>query len=423
MTDKTLRCSFCGKNRDQVDKLIAGPSVFICNECVSLSYKIIEQEIVPSQDIEATALPTPREIKNALDQYIVGHDEVKEMIAVSAYNHYKRISFSEQNIEIDKSNILLIGPTGCGKTLFAKTLAKKLDVPFAIADATTLTESGYVGEDVESVLERLLSVADHDIEAAQRGIIYIDEIDKKAKRTEGSANARDVSGEGVQQALLRLIEGTVTKIKVNTKKMSEEYVEFDTSKILFIVGGAFVGIDKIVEQRMSKNSKIGFGATVVSDNQRDTLLKQIVADDVMSYGLIPEFIGRLPIIGVLDNLSSEQMLSILKDVKNNVIDQTKALLSADEIELEFSDEYLEQCANLAIKKKLGARALKSIIDESMINVMFRAPELHDLGVTKIIFNKYPLSENIKPLLIYKNGESSLDTDYRLYRGKYEENKE
>ena len=419
-----LACNFCGKSRDSVDKLVAGPGVYICNECITISYNIIiDQDALKEISNHDTKLPTPREIKEELDQYIIGHDEVKEMIAVSAYNHYKRIDYAEQNIDLDKSNILLIGPTGCGKTLFAKTLANKLDVPFAIADATTLTESGYVGEDVESVLERLLSVANYDIFAAQRGIIYIDEIDKKAKRSESGANARDVSGEGVQQALLRLIEGTVSKVKINSKKMSEEYVEFDTSKILFIVGGAFVGIEKHVENRLSKKSRIGFGATVVTDDMKDDLLQKIIADDVVSYGLIPEFIGRLPILGVLDSLSQEQMLAILKNVKNNVIDQTKTLLKYDKIDIDFSEEFLETCAQMAIKKKLGARSLKSIVEETVINIMFRAPELQDSGVTKIIFNKYPVHPEDKPMLLFANGTQKTDTEYKLYRGKHEKTAE
>lgn len=424
MSNKSdLQCNFCGKHRDNVDKLVAGPNVYICNECISISYKIIEQDYTKDNvesDDDNVSLPTPREIKEFLDEYIVGNHDVKEMLSVSAYNHYKRILLKEKNTIVDKSNVMLIGPTGCGKTLFAKTLAEKMSVPFAIADATTLTESGYVGEDVESVLERLLSVAEYDIHAAQRGIIYIDEIDKKAKRNSDSGNtSRDVSGEGVQQALLRLIEGTITKVKVSSsKKYQDEYIEFDTSNILFIVGGAFVGMEKVIEERFTKSSKIGFGAKVITENKRYDLIKDVVADDFVSYGLIPEFMGRLPIIGVLDKLDEFQMKTILTSVKNNVIDQSKILLSMDHLDLEFSDDFLTTCAELAIKRKMGARALKSIVDNCMINIMYRAPELHESGVRKIIFDKYPLSETLNPTLVFDDKECE-DTQYTIFRGKYE----
>jgi len=276
MSDKkNLSCSFCGKSRDQVDKLIAGPSVYICNECVTLSYKIVSDSVPEEQESSDIQLPTPSEIKAHLDQYIVAHDDAKEMIAVSAYNHYKRVMF-DNDVELEKSNVLLIGPTGSGKTLFAKTLARKMSVPFAIADATTLTESGYVGEDVESVLERLLVQADFDLDAAQQGIVYIDEIDKKGRKSESNTNSRDVSGEGVQQALLRLIEGTTTKVKMaNNKKYTEDFVEFDTTNVLFILGGSFVGLEKIVEHRMRKSSAIGFGASIISEADRTNILQQV----------------------------------------------------------------------------------------------------------------------------------------------------
>jgi ATP-dependent Clp protease ATP-binding subunit ClpX len=420
MPDRELSCNFCGKNRDQVDKLIAGPGVYICNECVTLSYTIIAQEEQKQNSFVPEELPSPRDIKDHLDEYIVGHQDAKEMIAVSAYNHYKRLQLGDNDIKVDKSNILMVGPTGTGKTLFAQTLAKKLNVPLSIADATSLTESGYVGDDVDSILERLLSTANYDIEQAQRGIIYIDEIDKKAKRGDTGTNTRDVSGEGVQQALLRLIEGTVIKVRVGSEKKSgSEYVDFDTSNVLFIVGGAFVGIDKVIEQRLSKNSRIGFGANIVSDRNKDKLLKDLVSDDIVTFGLIPELVGRLPVLGVLDDLNTDQMISILQNVRNNVLEQSQQLLNLDNIELEFSDDFISECANLAVKKKLGARALKSIVESCLMNIMFRAPDLQKSGVVKITFNKYPLAPDIKPVLTTDTGETKVDTDYSIYRGIYE----
>lgn len=416
MSSTQFNCSFCGKKRDEVDKLIAGPGVYICNECVVLSYKIVVERDENVVNGIPETLPTPAQIKQHLDKFIVGQEETKEMIAVSAYNHYKRISF-ESAIEIEKSNILLIGPTGSGKTLFAKTLAEKMEVPFAIADATTLTESGYMGEDVDSVLERLLMMADYDVEIAQHGIIYIDEIDKKAKKSNVGSAARDVSGEGVQQALLRMIEGTVSRIKVtNHNKYNDEYVDFDTKDVLFIVGGAFVGIETAIETRLKNKSSIGFNANIIDENKRKSLVKNILPEDLINYGIIPELIGRLPILGVLESLTEEQLYTILINVKNNTLFQIKELLKMDDMELEFSDQFARDTAALAIKKNLGARALKSIVEQCMINIMYRAPNLHKIGVVKIIFDKYPITAKIKPTLVFRDGKKMKDTEYKLYRG-------
>lgn len=420
MTEKkNLSCSFCGKNREAVDKLIAGPSVYICNECITLSYNIIVNE-KPSRDDEELSLenlPQPLEIKKFLDEYIVGHENAKELFSVSAYNHYKRIFYPDvEDIEIEKSNILLVGPTGTGKTLFAKTLAKKLNVPFAIADATTLTEAGYVGDDVESVIERLLVLADYDVELAQRGIVYIDEVDKKARRSESNVATRDVSGEGVQQALLRLIEGTSIKVKLgNSKKYSEDFVEFDTSNVLFILGGAFVGVEKTIEKRLKKSSSIGFGATVIDENSKNKLLTKLLPEDVIDYGLIPELVGRLPILISLENLTEAQLKQVLT-VKNNSIDQVKALLGIDKIDLEFSNQFYSDVAKIAIKQKLGARSVKSIVEYSVMNIMYRAPELQKTGVVKVIFDNYPISLDKVPSLVYNDGRKIHDTEYKIYRG-------
>jgi ATP-dependent Clp protease ATP-binding subunit ClpX len=369
-------------------------------------------------------IPTPLEIKSRLDEYVIGHEEAKLMLSVSAYNHYKRIS-NTTDVEIDKSNIMLVGPTGSGKTLFAKTLACLMNVPFAIVDATTLTESGYVGEDVDSVLERLLVAADYDINLAQRGIIFIDEIDKKAKRSESGSQVRDVSGEGVQQALLRMIEGTEAKVKVggNSRKMLDDYADFNTKDVLFIVGGAFVGIEKIIEKRTKGGTSMGIGARVMTENELSDDLSSVTAEDFLEYGIIPELMGRISIIGVLDRLSVEQLREILTNVKNNIVAQNRELFNMDNLEIEFGDQYLNDLAHMAYSRRLGARALKTFMDTSLISLMYRAPQLHESGVTKIVFDKYPVSSKDNPTLIYNDGKKKADKDYTLYRGKYEKKSE
>jgi len=414
--EQPLTCNFCGKKREEVEKLIAGPGVYICDECVKLSYGIVSEDQEEGfGNLDFNDLPKPSEIKDFLNQYIMGQDSAKEILSVNAYNHYKRISNVINDVELDKTNVLLLGPTGTGKTLLAKTLAKKLQVPFAIADATTLTEAGYVGEDVESVLERLLTLSDFDIELAQRGIVFIDEIDKKARKSESNTSTRDVSGEGVQQALLRLIEGTQCKIKSHTKtKYADEFIEFDTSNVLFILSGAFVGVEEIIEKRLKSKSKIGFNSKILTDSDKNELLTKINSEDVVQYGLIPELVGRLPVIATLDNLSEEQLRKILTDVKNSIIMQVKSLLRLDNLEIEFSNNYYDQVSKLAIQSKMGARALKSLVENSLINIMFRIDEFNNNGVNTIRFDNYPYKGN-NPILVFNDREET-DSNYKLYRG-------
>ena len=415
--NQKLTCNFCGKKREDVEKLIAGPNVYICDECIKLSYDIVkESNELDLSEIDFDSLPKPDEIKEYLDEYIVGQESAKEILSVSSYNHYKRISNQIKDVDIEKTNILVVGSTGSGKTLLAKTLAKKLQVPFAIADATTLTEAGYVGEDVESVLERLLSLANFDIDLAQRGIVFVDEIDKKARRTESNTNTRDVSGEGVQQALLRLIEGTTTKVKLNSnKKLTDDYVDFDTSNVLFILSGAFVNIEKNIERRLKKKSAIGFNSQIVDKNKRKSILKMLDSDDIMEYGLIPELVGRVPIIATLDSLDRDQLKNILTNVKNNIIIQINALLEIDDLEIEFSDQYLDDVADMASKSKTGARALKNIVENSVINLMYRVKELKERDIKFVKFDAYPSHKDKYPLLKTRNGLVR-DTEYKLYRG-------
>lgn len=395
-----LKCSFCGKTQDQVKKLIAGPDVFICDECVELCNEILDEEFFESKekngekhekasdDIEEKAIPKPHEIKAYLDQHIVGQDDAKKVLSVAVYNHYKRLKHNKQDdtngVEIQKSNILLVGPTGSGKTLLAQTLAKMLDVPFAVADATTLTEAGYVGDDVENILLRLYQNADYDAKKAEKGIIYIDEIDKIARKSENTSITRDVSGEGVQQALLKLIEGTIANVppQGGRKHPQQEFIQIDTSNILFIVGGAFVDLDKIIEHRVKDGSSIGFGKSAPTQAEKEQqaakLLKKLQPEDLLKFGLIPEFIGRIPVYAVLDALDEKTLKMILTEPKNAVLKQYQCLLKMDGVDLEFEPEAIDLIAQKALKRKTGARALRSIVEELMLDVMYDIPTKHDI---------------------------------------------